>query len=788
MTEQKKNKNLSEQVKIFTVPFDLVDLEKNENNFTKKTSTSCSKKILLQAIDNQQKGNITKASALYKQLIDQGLKDHRVFFNYANLLKTHGRLEESETFFRMTIDLKPQYISAYCNLIAILLETKRLKEAENLTKKAIKIKSSVPELYCNLGLIMKESGRLNEAELFLRKAIKINPNSSLFHMNLGVVLENIGKLKEAEISFERAIKIKPDYPEAYANLGTILNSLFRQKEGEKYLRKAIKINPYYAEAYYNLSRLLIEQGRLEEAEQSIRKAIELKSDFVDAYSNLGIILKDLGKFEEAKECFIKCIELDPNDLAFNIQARLFISKIPFDQIQIEKEREELNRQISFIGNNNNIIFKNQRIPNSIDFIFYLAYHNCNNDQEILTNIANNLSKKQGIINRSFNIDERIKQSSARKKIRLGICSNFLFSHSVTRCYMNVIKDIAKTGIDVFIFRGNNDKEDHVSKQIDSFAKETFKLPNSHEESCQLVLNKSIDILLYLDIGMSMKTYLMSLSRLALVQVLHCGHPNTSGSPNMDYFITSKYKETEDSDMFFTERLIRLNRIGNNYDLPVTQNSNFNFSSLNFSVNDFIIGLPHTVFKYHPDFDKLLANILEAIPNAYLFVFEGLKQHETESLLSRWKKNIKYNKDRIRLYPRVTFDDYISIIRNFDIVLDPLYCGMGNTFYQAMAYGIPAVSMLTNKSKGRFVYAGYRQMGITNPPIVNTKSEYVAICKKLAFDNEYRKNISDQIKSKAKDKLFNDKNIYKQYVQFFNKSLEAAQKKELLPLKWSPSID
>ena len=36
-----------------------------------------------------------------------------------------------------------------------------------------------------------------------------------------------------------------------------------------------------------------------------------------------------------------------------------------------------------------------------------------------------------------------------------------------------------------------------------------------------------------------------------------------------------------------------------------------------------------------------------------------------------------------------------------------------------------------------------------------------------------------------DNLFNDKTIYKQLIDFFEKALEAAYKKELLPKNWGP---
>ena len=111
--------------------------------------------------------------------------------------------------------------------------------------------------------------------------------------------------------------------------------------------------------------------------------------------------------------------------------------------------------------------------------------------------------------------------------------------------------------------------------------------------------------------------------------------------------------------------------------------------------------------------------------------------------------------------------------------------MGNTFFQAMAFGIPVVTLRHDRPRGGCVSEGYKQMDILNAPVASTAEEYISICKKLAFDNSYLENISKQIHSKAKDYLFNDREIYKEYIDFFKKALEAAYKKELLPKNWEP---
>ena len=116
----------------------------------------------------------------------------------------------------------------------------------------------------------------------------------------------------------------------------------------------------------------------------------------------------------------------------------------------------------------------------------------------------------------------------------------------------MIKDISKEGLEVIIFRPASSKIDTLSRRIDSFVLESIVLPRDIQSGCEIILSKSIDILFYPDLGMSSYTYLLSLSRLALVQVTSVGHPNTSGSPMIDYYISCKALETSFSNNYYSE--------------------------------------------------------------------------------------------------------------------------------------------------------------------------------------------------------------------------------------------
>ena len=60
------------------------------------------------------------------------------------------------------------------------------------------------------------------------------------------------------------------------------------------------------------------------------------------------------------------------------------------------------------------------------------------------------------------------------------------------------------------------------------------------------------------------------------------------------------------------------------------------------------------------------------------------------------------------------DDYLCLLDTVDILLDPIYFGSGNTFYESMAFGTPIVTMPGKFMRGRLVAGGYKQMKVLNP--------------------------------------------------------------------------
>ncbi len=98
------------------------------------------------------------------------------------------------------------------------------------------------------------------------------------------------------------------------------------------------------------------------------------------------------------------------------------------------------------------------------------------------------------------------------------------------------------------------RNDAVSERIRNAADRMIDLDPDYRQARRQIAALELDILFYQDIGMEPTSYLLACSRLAPVQCLSFGHPNTTGIPNMDYFISNDLFEPEDAASHYSETL------------------------------------------------------------------------------------------------------------------------------------------------------------------------------------------------------------------------------------------
>jgi predicted O-linked N-acetylglucosamine transferase (SPINDLY family) len=161
-------------------------------------------------------------------------------------------------------------------------------------------------------------------------------------------------------------------------------------------------------------------------------------------------------------------------------------------------------------------------------------------------------------------------------------------------------------------------------------------------------------------------------------------------------------------------------------------------------NSHLYACPQTLFKLHPDFDDLLAQILRADREGIVVLIEGRYPHWKELVVKRFQKTIPDVLDRIRWVGRQSYEDYLNLLLVSDVLLDPRHFVGGNSSYEGLGLGIPIVTLPSQFLRGRITYALYKKMNVMDC-VAESREEYVRLAIELGTDRARRETIRSKIR-------------------------------------------
>lgn len=421
------------------------------------------------------------------------------------------------------------------------------------------------------------------------------------------------------------------------------------------------------------------------------------------------------------------------------------------------------------------------------FYYNLVYHGKSN--KILINKWNTL------LNKIINLPHRFKDkeitkiikyrgnNATRKENKIKICfiSDKLRNYtSVFRDRIGIISMLNKELFDVYIgIYDNNEKinEFNINKNIFHPVISNFLNPfinnkkililkkNNFNYNVELIKNKKFYIIFYPDLGMFQSQTLLSLVRLAPIQITTWGHSDTSGNNEIDYYITSKYFETIDNldniKNNYIEKPILLSSLGTYYLDPVMIASKFFNYKSNLLVDNkyqididklnskkIIIGCMHSYYKFNKEFEIAIKKILDLISikienfELYLSNSIALNKFHIERINDifghKYKNNIKW-------FDYLSQDKWLDIISKCHIILDPFPFGGCNTSLEAFSMNIPVISLRTDVINGRFTDGFYKKMNLdTNGIIADSIDEYIKNTVNIILNKGYYNNIVKKI--------------------------------------------
>jgi predicted O-linked N-acetylglucosamine transferase (SPINDLY family) len=315
------------------------------------------------------------------------------------------------------------------------------------------------------------------------------------------------------------------------------------------------------------------------------------------------------------------------------------------------------------------------------------------------------------------------------------------------------------------------------------------LPEDIATARGIVANANLDVLVYSDIGMEPISSTLAHSRLARVQCAMWGHPVTTGIPAIDHFISSKLIEPVDAAGHYTENLVQCDSLPTYYYRPrlLTDRNGASCSpgvtaqERQTARQEFCLSetarlylCPQSLFKFHPEFDPLLAAILLCDPAAKLVLLEAPHRHWTETLARRLSKSLDGHFDRVSFVARVDRERFLRLLMTADVVLDPLHFGGGNTSFQALGLGVPIVTLPSPYMRGRVTAGCYRKMQFETC-VASNSEDYVNLAVRLGTDPAFNNEVRAEINARSPT-LFEDRAAVRELEEFFKSAVVRSRRR------------
>ena len=720
------------------------------------------------ALQYHQTGDLSSAKNHYEQIINSH-PEHPVALHYLGVIAyQEGNNDHAITLIKNSLRVMPNYAEAHNNLGKVYEELNQLEIALEAYQFAVTLDSGLVESRFNAANVLQKMGRLLEAETQYQKVLEEKNNYPEVYCAIGDTLRKLGRLVEAAQNYKSAIKLQPNYSSAHNNLGVSLQRMGHNKAASDSYKIAISLNPNNAEFHNNLGSAAQNMRKFDTAIASYKKAIELNPRYAQSHLNLSSLFHTKGQMNEASEELTVAISMDPNKAGWIIKKALLLPPIPKSEADIRTARNALIQTIADLSKQN--ISIDDPIYEVGTTGFYLSYHNQNN-KPVMQSLAKLFIKAcPSLVFESEHC--RPERRKEKRILRVGFISTFFRNHTIGKLAHGLIKYLSRDRFEVFVFRPVG-MDDRLSKIIDSCADKVVALTGALKTDHEIVASAKLDILYYPEIGMSPHMYFMAFARLAPIQVTTWGHPDTTGIPNVDYYLSSKLIEIADASGHYSEQLVTLNTVPTYYVHPDPPKNKYTASDYGLPTDVRLYVCPQTLFKFHPEFDDLLGKLLRRDPKGRLILIGDNKEGSwNKLLLQRFYRSFPEVVDSVIFIPRMAHEKFLGLLVIADALLDiPSFSG-GNSSLEAFAVGAPIVTWPQNFMRSRVTAALYKQMGL-NTLIARNSDSYLKLSFRLANNKTFQGKMREEIKNNS-FKLFNTLESTRDLETFFTAAHNAWQ--------------
>lgn len=749
--------------------FIIYAIEKNEKNteYLFKLSNSCI-----------QNNKLEDAEIILECLSLKAISSEKIFYNLGLIRSLNGRHKEAIDAYKAVLKLNPNDVGALINKSSTYSDLKRYQNSLTTADRAISIDPLIPEAWVNRGAALCNLNLYKDSIKSYQEACRLNPLCFDAWLGLCSPLNKIGEHNDALLACDESIRLQVNSDKAHANRAFTLNALKRYDEAIRSFDKAIAHNPTLSEYYFGKGVALQKLDQYSKSLAQYDQAISIKTDYADAFYHKGVILYEQKKYEEALFQISSAIKIDPKksmyfyskgvilkELCQPNKASVFLKDAqalsPKDYsaqwtnaftniphfMRGDEDLEFLRNQFSEELRQLNEAITDHQLDNLHKLVglhqpFYLAYQNYNNK---------NILRDYGLVCDRFMHQWQLKNNinplsnDESKKIKVGIVSSHIYDHSVWNAITKGLilnLDLDQFEVHIFYLGKVIDGETELAKsRSTTFVSEKPSLYSW----AKLISEASLDVLIYPEIGMHQLTTQLASLRLCDMQMVAWGHPETTGLPNIDYYLSGELIEVDKTDAY-TEQLIKLPNLGScYYKIPVVSfKPNAKIASPNLA--EPLLLCPGTPFKYDPNNDWIFIEIVKRLGTCKL-VFFDYREDLTKSFKFRLSEKFRARNlmidDFVVFSPWLNSKEFYELMQKSTVFLDTIGFSGFNTAIQAIECALPIITKSGEFMRGCLAAGLLKRIGLSEL-ITSSDNEYIDLVVRLAQDQEYHNEVEAKI--------------------------------------------
>jgi CRISPR-associated protein Csy1 len=556
---------------------------------------------------------------------------------------------------------------------------------------------------------LRDVGRFDDAFATIGAASRLRSDDATILATLGTIEQRRGRLTASRAAFEQSLALAPGEQRTWRAYAELLEAMSQESDALAAWRRWMELSGESAVVLARYGSALAAAHRWDDAERVLVRASSLANAEPVIHQRLAQVRAERGDEVGALAAFAIAREQLPRALTPRFAHALFLPQVYRSVADVATWRA---RYVDGLTNLESGLPELVRTPQELWRLdwsnFYLGYQGENDvePQRRYSAIVARLAEAA-----APEWMQPLERHAAPGRIRVGFASSFFRNCTVGTYFSGWPLGLDRARFEVSVFHFGNEI-DETTTRLQSGVEHFAHVGRSVKAIAAAIHGAALDVLVYPQLGMDGRDATLAALRLAPIQCAAWGHPETTGSANIDYFLSCEAMEPGNAAQHYAEPLLLLPGLGTRYPQPSVRPASRGQLGLPESVR--LYACPHSLFKIHPEFDDIFAEVLALDPLGRLVLCIDQRLPSGVRFAARLQTHLRQrglDPARLLFQPLRPPDEFRALLSVCDVMIDTTRWSGGNTALDALAAALPIVAAPGKLMRGRQSAAMLRQIGL-----------------------------------------------------------------------------